>query len=360
MKHIDEIVENLQKKAKEMKDLGREIRESATSLVVAFIDLADSTLIKEEVDPEEWLGYIYSFIRSVDQVAREVGGTVVKRIGDELMLTFTNVENSEQFLSNIISDASLAEFRYKVALDYGDIFLFRFKPELENDPYGPIVDRCSRIAKLAGPGVVLCSSDYWRVIGDKEKYISVGQIKLKSFREPQALYMRPLSSEVPDTYWEPLIKAIDESNKNRASYKYIPRKFSADFFKSLSESAARPFIASELLNVPKLPFSPQQFEKILLDSDDTLSTVAEYYGYLVEWTGIFNKYKREETYLSVLLDIEGNKRYSEMNLKLPYTMLEIVKEFKKGQHIKVRGILERFFFSFYLNYVDLQLLNSPV
>ena len=354
IRHIDEIIETLQKKEKELRELGQEIRSSATPLVIVFIDLAESTLIKQAVEPEEWLGYVYSFIRSVDQLTQQTGGTVVKRIGDELMLTFSNVENSEKFLEAVISDTSLSKFRYKVALDYGEVFLFKFRPELSNDPYGLVVDRCSRIAKLAGSSSALCSSDYLRAVQKKELYYLAGECNIKGFKELQKIYIRPLATGIPDSYQAPLIKALEKSTEDRSGYKYIPRQFSASFFRSLVKSDARPFIAAELLNVPKLPLSPQQLEKIIKEADDGLSKAAEFYGYFVEWKGIYNKYKRENGYLSVTLDIEGNKFYKEIELKLPNTMLEIIKDLKKGQQLRFRGIIEQFFFTFYLNYVEIQ------
>jgi class 3 adenylate cyclase len=74
---------------------------------VAFVDLAESTQMKQDREPPEWLGSIFEFIKRVDQRARDADGTVVKRIGDELMITFKDVQASERFVGSLITDTAL-------------------------------------------------------------------------------------------------------------------------------------------------------------------------------------------------------------------------------------------------------------
>jgi hypothetical protein len=62
--------------------------------------------MKQEFEPEEWLGFVFEFIRCVDEMARVADGTVVKRIGDELMLTFNDVQASARFVDSLVSAAT--------------------------------------------------------------------------------------------------------------------------------------------------------------------------------------------------------------------------------------------------------------
>lgn len=80
-----------------MREIGTEIRKSAGTAAVAFIDLSDSTALKESTEPEIWLGNVYRFIRSVESCVREFNGTVVKRIGDEVLATFESVSRASSF-----------------------------------------------------------------------------------------------------------------------------------------------------------------------------------------------------------------------------------------------------------------------
>jgi hypothetical protein len=64
---IDRLVESRALKTTELQELGQLIAESSTPIVVAFIDLANSTQMKQEQahDPAEWLGYVFQFIRKI-------------------------------------------------------------------------------------------------------------------------------------------------------------------------------------------------------------------------------------------------------------------------------------------------------
>jgi class 3 adenylate cyclase len=146
-RNIDELIAARSLKKAELREIGIRIASASTPVVVAFVDLAESTRMKQEFEPEEWLGFVFEFIRCVDELARVADGTVVKRIGDELMLTFNDVQASARFVDSLVSAATLQIYRYKLAVDYGNAFHFRFGENLPDDPYGSVVDRCARIAK---------------------------------------------------------------------------------------------------------------------------------------------------------------------------------------------------------------------
>jgi class 3 adenylate cyclase len=190
-KHIDEKIKERALKQGELADLGDEIARSARPTVVAFIDLADSTAMKEDRPPEEWLGSVYEFLIRVSDLVKASSGTVVKRIGDEVMATFTKVEQSEAFINAVIEDKALRTQRYKIALDFGKAFHFRFIEGREDDPYGTVVDRCARIAKLATPDTIVCTGDYHDELPPKgtSRYANMGKFPLKGLKEHCTIYM---------------------------------------------------------------------------------------------------------------------------------------------------------------------------
>ena len=97
-KNVDDLIRLRQEKQFELQLIGKRIKESAESIVVAFVDLANSTAMKGQFPPDQWLGYVYDFLQTVYGHTRSSGGTVVKRIGDELMLSLRTVADAEKFL----------------------------------------------------------------------------------------------------------------------------------------------------------------------------------------------------------------------------------------------------------------------
>jgi class 3 adenylate cyclase len=113
--------------------------------------------MKSGKSARSWLGHIFTFIDVISELAENGRGTVVKRIGDEVMLTFDTTASSEQFLDSLSESKLHEHFHFKIAADYGKAYHFRFERGLADDPYGKVVDRCARIAKYCKPGVTLCS-----------------------------------------------------------------------------------------------------------------------------------------------------------------------------------------------------------
>ncbi len=159
-KIVDDLLKRFSEKESELSSIGDSIKESAQNLAVIFMDLVDSTIIKQRLTPERWLGYVFRFIQTVSRLATLANGTVVKRIGDELLITFDDVADTESFIATVNRSSDLAGYDFKLAVDYGEVYHFQFEEALEKDPYGNVVDRCARLAKLAGPGVTLCSANY--------------------------------------------------------------------------------------------------------------------------------------------------------------------------------------------------------
>jgi class 3 adenylate cyclase len=116
-KHIDELVATQTQKQTELLEIGRKIASSATPIIVAFVDLAESTQMKQDRAPEKWLGSVFEFIQHVEQRAKDADGMVVKRIGDELMVTFKEIPASEYFFDSLNTDPVLQTYRYKTGVN---------------------------------------------------------------------------------------------------------------------------------------------------------------------------------------------------------------------------------------------------
>jgi class 3 adenylate cyclase len=301
-KHIDELVESRNRNRDEFVEICNKIASSAMQTVVAFVDLAESTQMKQDREPEEWLGYVYKFIRRVGQLAGGVGGTVVKRIGDELMVTFKDVQASERFVDSLIADKALQMYRYKIALDFGNAYHFRFIEHLPDDPYGPVVDRCARIAKIAAAGVVLCASEYLNQLGNTAGYVSMGRFALRGFSKPEELFARSLVQVDSDDYLKPLLSAVNEQSQRVQGYRLVGRELTTAFVREFGKGKVRPFLARELLNVPKLPYSPREFDEVARGAVNDKEKEREFYGYFVEWEGAFESYRQDDSDITLQMD----------------------------------------------------------
>jgi class 3 adenylate cyclase len=351
-KHIDELVATQNRKRAELVAIGKEIALSATPIVVAFVDLAESTQMKQDREPEEWLGYVFEFIQRVDQRARDADGTVVKRIGDELMVTFRDVQASERCVDSLIADTVLQMYRYKIAVDFGSAYHFRFIEHFPDDPYGLVVDRCARIAKYAGAGTVICTSEYRAQLGNPAGYVSMGNFALRGFHKPEELFARSLVEVDSEEYLKPLVSAVNDEGLHVEGYRFGGGKLTASFVREFGEGKVRPFLARELLNVPKLPYSPSEFYEV---TGGLMEKEHEFFGNFVEWEGTFESFTRGTFDITVFLGIGTYPSYHHLFLRLPLSYIELVKVLNKGQRLRARGIIDEILIgNISLNYVDFE------
>ena len=353
-KAIDKLIEQRALKQAELATLAAEIEQSSRSTAVVFVDLADSTSMKEDRPSEEWLGLVYEFIRRCDQLARKAGGTVVKRIGDEVMLTFESVDTSELFMRSLENDPILTKRRFKVAADYGTAYHFRFLDNLEDDPYGSVVDRCARIAKLTGPSVILCSEDYLGKVKDPSQYTSAGEFFLKGISEPCKLYFRSLNETDVTKYLEPLFSTVNSERNALSGYRSIGRKLTTDRVRDFDQEAdVRPFLVRELLNIPRWPHAVDDLRRQYDDADDKDAFRQTVRGHLVEWDANFSKWNRQGSSIEVELQPMSGKGLILVSVTANFK--EALTTIAKDRKVRVRGVITNLRSSVvWLNYADLQ------
>lgn len=354
-KHIDAKIKEHSARKSELEDLGRDIAALARPSVVAFIDLADSTAIKENRAPEDWLGFIYEFIKRCSQLISDNSGVVVKRIGDEIMATFQDPGHSERFLNAAVADPTLAKYRYKIALDYGKVYHFQFIDGAPDDPYGSVVDRCARIAKKATPGIALCSSEY-RTGADASDYFEVGRFHLKGFSDACRLYAKSLLAPAGAGYTRTLLANLNSGATEFNGFKTIGRRFSADDLREIGNSDAKPFLVRELLNLPRCPYGFRDYLRELEKSQNKEDFCKQFVGYVVEWQGKYSSHSRLEDYFLVFVKPTGTALFETAVLEVSANNTEVVKALKPGQEIKFRGIIESVSSqTIMINYVDFEL-----
>ena len=301
----------------------------------------------------EWLARIYGFIQHVDKHVQKASGTLVKRMGDGLLISFSDVQAAELFLHNLKDDPDSASYPYKASADFGNVFYFRFEEQLNDDPYGTVVDRCARLLEKSQQGVVLCSSSLFEASSNKDSFHSAGKFGLKGLPQPEEIFFWFGNSTIePESYLGPLIKILNAEKNQQPGYRYISRVFSTNDFK-MPKSDARPFLIRELLNVPKLPFSYAEFRKLLktVKNNDDLTM---YYGMFVEWEAIFYAYDRihDDLILAHLYPEDHDGR--NIIVHMPLFMVDVLREFSEGDKLHLRGIISEIGgLAIHINYADI-------
>lgn len=350
METVDTLVTQYLQTEDELGVLGKKIAGASKNLAIAFIDLSGSTELKHKVPTPRWLGYVVRFLEATTDLARRADGTVVKRIGDELMITFEAASNAESFVSQVVSDERLSHFEFKVGLDWGETYGLSFDAAVQTyDPYGQVVDRAARIAKLATRGTVLASEAFVSAASATE-YSPLGKITLKGIPQAESLYLRKGSSVEAAKYLKRLLDAINKE-KVPIRFRYRPREFTLrDFEISDRRYAGFPFLVRELLTLPLLPLDFHAFNELRATN---LPVAREYLGHVVEWKIAFYSASdnHHEHFASALLYDGKNS----LSVSLHPNMSDSLRVLKQGQAVVVRGVLVKITdHSVAVDYADIQ------
>ena len=142
-------------------------------------------------------------------------------------------------------------------------------------------------------------------------------------------------------------------------YRNVGRRLTTEYLRNFGSGLVRPFLARELLNVPKLAYSAEEFSKLLYAASALEMKYKEFYGYFVEWDCVFDGFSRNNHDITINAGIIGepSPMYNSLTLRLPLTYSEIIRSLKKGQRLHVRGVIEDIHLTITLNYVDLTLFD---
>ncbi len=125
-----------------------------SDLTVAFLDLAGSTVLAEELSAEELAAVVSDFERHATLLVSAVDARVVKMIGDEVMLVTTDAADACAVALDLADWVEhhpvLGQFRGGLAA--GDLV------RGYGDYYGPIVNTAARATKIAEPGSILVTA----------------------------------------------------------------------------------------------------------------------------------------------------------------------------------------------------------
>jgi len=187
----------------DIQELKAILKEKTAPLIIAFIDLAGSTPLKEKHPQETWLPIIARFLSLVSKQVIHSHGNVVKYIGDEIMAVFPNVDNlgaqrAESFVwecEKALSDEGDI-YAAKYAIDCGEAARIQDNQEAD-DFLGTCVDRCARIAKIALPHTAVGTGQFVSMSKNPNSWSDVGEFEVRGLKDPvRILQLRNLGPQI--------------------------------------------------------------------------------------------------------------------------------------------------------------------
>jgi len=151
---------------------------------ICIIDIVGSTQITSKIYKSEKIGKFYStFINEIAAIVKKHNGIVIKTVGDGVISYFPDTSNSqateafkdvlECSLEMISSRSSinlklfkegLPGISYRVSLDYGKVEVARSETSTSWDLFGPTVNFCAKINKIAPDNGIIIGDDLHIII----------------------------------------------------------------------------------------------------------------------------------------------------------------------------------------------------
>lgn len=285
--NVDNLVSKNISLITEVTSIKNKIAESKIRKVILFVDLCNSTELKQNKEDLEWLTDVVLFINILTTNVENHKGNVIKRIGDEIMATFSNVSDSEGFINDILADKTLQKYDFKIGVDIGEVFNLQFETNID-DPYGSIVDRCARITGLIKGSLLFASDSYVKALSSNDNYTYLDEFPLKGISQKTKIWYREITNKISDSYYSSLLKALNMESP-RCGYKVVSRVFESTYFKNYDfKHQPHPYLFLRMLNIPKSNISIEELDKMI--KADRINK-NKYLGYMFKSGGYYGNYQ---------------------------------------------------------------------
>ncbi len=176
-------------------------------VTVLFCDVADSTAMAKELDPEEWAEIMNEAFEYMTQPVKRYDGIVARLMGDAILAFFGApdaheddpqravmagldiLEGIRPFREQMRDEYSL-DFNVRVGINTGPVVVGEVGSEVagEYTAMGDAVNLAARMEQTAAPGVVQVSSDTHKLVAPLFDFESLGPIDVKGKDEPVEAY----------------------------------------------------------------------------------------------------------------------------------------------------------------------------
>lgn len=229
---FEEITAQAKEIASKKESAEKAIREGFKEKAIVFIDVVGSTEFKTRYpdNPEIWILRVKQFSALLASAIKQCNGTVIKYIGDEVMGSFTNLNDAKNLVGRIaeieetLKTGTGFETRIKTAIDCGPVYELEFEGHSVADPQGSTVDRCARISKYAVAGEVLASA-YFVEKTPQLNWKKVGSVELKGLGKEVVYQLERVSVsldekiEIKKEEYDKLKEDIQESRTENSQFK---------------------------------------------------------------------------------------------------------------------------------------------
>jgi len=170
-------------------------------LTVFFCDLAGSTKLSTEVDPEDLREVISAYQRCAADIIADYGGFIAKYVGDGILVYFGYPHAHEddaaravsaalalvEAVGNIRSPVIVEPLQVRVGIAAGDVVvgdLIGAGAAQEPVDVGATPNLAARLQAVAAPDAVVISSVTKRMAAGLFEYLDLGTVQVEGFAEP--------------------------------------------------------------------------------------------------------------------------------------------------------------------------------
>ena len=155
---------------------------------IGFVDVVNSTQNIAQLSQEQTCVYYSVFLNTVGYVIENYNAKVVKNMGDGILFYFpkpsvsnpsdydvpldcgTKILEAIDMINNIFKTNKIPPIHYRVSLDYGPLMIANYTTSSCKDIFGPTVNLCAKINRLAKPDQLVVGSDLYQTVKKSKDY----------------------------------------------------------------------------------------------------------------------------------------------------------------------------------------------
>ena len=152
---------------------------------VGIVDVVNSTKIISKLSQEKACIYYSVFLNTIGYIAQSHGAKVVKNIGDGVLFYFpkdsskslkralectTKMLEATEMINKIFKKRKMPKIQYRISLDYGPLMIAKYMTSSCKDIFGPTVNLCSKLNRLAKPNGLVIGSDMYQIVKKSKQY----------------------------------------------------------------------------------------------------------------------------------------------------------------------------------------------
>ena len=148
---------------------------SSLNMAVGFVDIVGFTTRTEKMNPGELDQFIQGFEQEAFRVVNELGGRVVKLIGDEVMFIDSNATNAVRIAAGLIEAFDDIDALPRAGVAFGELI------SRGGDYYGRVVNLAARLTGRAEAGQIMSDGESILAMTDEVQTTQLGAMMLKGF-----------------------------------------------------------------------------------------------------------------------------------------------------------------------------------